>query len=91
MHNYVYHSMLLHMRTTIIFNDELMKKAKLRAAEEDTSLRNVMEAALRSYLQSSKSQKQKYRLRWKSERGRILPGVVLDDRDALFDLMEGRR
>jgi hypothetical protein len=31
-----------------------------------------------------------YRLQWRPERGRIQPGVRLDDRDALFDLMEGR-
>jgi hypothetical protein len=30
-------------------------------------------------------------LRWSSERGRLQPGVNLDDRDALFDLMGGRR
>jgi hypothetical protein len=29
-------------------------------------------------------------LQWRSDGGRIQPGVRLDDRDALFDLMEGR-
>jgi len=31
-----------------------------------------------------------YRLRWRSERGRLLPGVNLDSRDHLFDRMDGR-
>jgi hypothetical protein len=28
--------------------------------------------------------------RWKTERCRIQPGVNLEDRDALWDLMDGR-
>ncbi len=79
------------MRTTIDINDRLLRDAKRRAAEEGTSLRRVMERALRSYLQQRSAKGEGYRLRWRTERGRLQPGVRLDDRDALFDLMEGRR
>jgi Arc/MetJ family transcription regulator len=82
--------MLLCMRTTIEISDELLRQAKRRAADEGTPLRRVVESALRAYL-GGRPHNRKYRLRWRSERGRIQPGVCLEDRDALFDLMDGRR
>ncbi len=81
--------MLLCMRTTIEITDELLRQAKKKAAEEGTALRHVVETALRFYLAKSKKHTG-YKLRWRTERGRLLPGVRLDDRDALFDLMDGR-
>jgi hypothetical protein len=78
------------MRTTIEIADELLRKAKTRAADEGIPLRQVIEAALRLYILGRRS-KGGYRLQWRTESGRIQPGVRLDDRDALFDLMEGRR
>jgi len=77
------------MRTTIELNDELMRAAKRRAADEGTTLRRVVEDALRSHLESTG--RRRYKLKWRTERGRLQSGVRLDDRDALFDLMEGRR
>jgi hypothetical protein len=76
------------MRTTLDISDELFRQVKRKAADEGTTIRQVVESALRIYL--TKSVKRKgYQLKWKTERGRILPGVRLDDRDALFDLMDG--
>lgn len=69
-------------------SDELFRQAKQRAASEGIPFREVVEAALRSYL-SRRAPRQDYRLRWTAERGRVRPGVQLDDRDALFDLMDG--
>ena len=83
--------MLLCMRTTIDINDRLLRDAKRRAAEEGTTLRRVMEKALRAYLHQRSAKGGDYELRWRTECGRLQPGVRLDDRDALFDLMEGRR
>jgi hypothetical protein len=79
------------MRTTINLNDRLLREAKQRAAREDTTLGRVMEQALRAYLGTPARRDARFRLRWRTERGRLLPGVKLDDRDALLDLMEGRR
>ena len=42
--------MLLPMRTTIDINAVLFRAAKRRAAERGTSLRDVVEAALRQHL-----------------------------------------
>ena len=78
------------MRTTLDINDELLRQAKRRAADERAPLRHVVETALRAYL-GSRSRQRTYRLQWRIESGRLLPGVRLDDRDALFDVMEGRR
>jgi hypothetical protein len=78
------------MRTTVDIRDALLRQAKTRAAEEGKTLRQVFESALQSYL-SPGPRTPDYRLRWRSEKGRILPGVNLDDRDALFDLMDDRK
>jgi Arc/MetJ family transcription regulator len=78
------------MRTTLEISDELLRRAKRRAADEATTLRQVVEDALRRYL-SARPAGRRYEFRWRTEKGRILPGVRLDDRDALFDVMEGRR
>ena len=82
--------MLLCMRTTIEINDELFRQAKNQAVVDRTPLRAVVESALRNYL-GQQQQPSGYRLRWRTERGKLLPGVNLDDRDSLFDVMEGRR
>jgi hypothetical protein len=77
------------MRTTLEISDELLRQAKRRAADEGSPLRAVVEAALRAYL-TRRAPRRGYKLRWGTERGRLLAGVNLDDRDALFDLMDGR-
>ena len=80
--------MLLCMRTTIEINDELMRHAKKRAANDGVPLRDVVEDALRRYL-SEKPAATGYKLKWTTETGELMPGVDLDDRDSLFDLMDG--
>ncbi|MFQ5745200.1 MAG: DUF2191 domain-containing protein [Acidobacteriota bacterium] len=81
--------MLLCIRTTIEINDDLFRHAKKKAADEGGSLRSVVENALRQYL-AARLPAEPFELRWRAERGKLQPGVNLDDRDALFDLMEGR-
>lgn len=78
------------MRTTINIGDELLRAAKRRAADLNTTLREVIETALRAHLYRRRGAGRKYVLKWRTERGRVQPGVKLDDRDALFDLMDGR-
>ena len=75
------------VRTTLDINDELFHQAKRRAADERTPLRMIVENALRTYL-AKKTAPGHYRLRWHAEAGRLQPGVRLDDRDALLDLMD---
>lgn len=78
------------MRTTIDIDDRLLALARKRALEKGTSLRNVVESALRRVLMESKKTPGRFRLKWKSVRGRRLPGVDISDRDALYQRMEGR-
>ena len=80
--------MLLHMRTTLDISEDLFRRAKRRAADEGIPLRDVVEAALRDYL-SGKPRRAGYKLRWTADEGELLPGVDLNDRDSLFDLMNG--
>lgn len=81
--------MLLCMRTTLGIGDELFRRARRRAVNEGATLREVVEIAPALYL-SKGSRKAPYRLRWHAESGRVMPGVRLDGRDPLFDLMDGR-
>ena len=81
--------MLLCMRTTLEISDELFRRLKRRATDEGKPLRQIVESALRVYL-GRQSKRKGYQLNWHTERGKLLPGVRLDDRDALFDLMDGR-
>ena len=82
--------MLFCMRTTLDINDELLRQVKRRAADEGTSLRAVIESALRAHIGRPR-RGTSYRLRWRTEKGRVRPAVRIEDRDALFDLIEDRR
>ena len=80
--------MLLCMRTTIELDDPLFRQLKIEAARRGESLRKVVNDCLRQGLAAPRKRK-KYVFRWKTERGQILPGVRLDDRNSLYDLMDG--
>jgi hypothetical protein len=71
-------------------SDELLRAAKKRAADEGIPLREVIEAALRRYLRG-RPNRGHYGLRWSTESGRLQPGIDLDDRDSLFERMDGGR
>jgi predicted transcriptional regulator len=77
------------MRTTIDLNDELMRRIKRLAADQGVTFRELVERALRGLLER-KAVRKGYTLQWRTEKGQLMPGVRLDDRDALFDLMDGR-
>ncbi|MGH9870333.1 MAG: type II toxin-antitoxin system VapB family antitoxin [Candidatus Polarisedimenticolia bacterium] len=78
------------MRTTIEISNELLRQAKKKAADSGVPLREVVEAALRGYL-APRRPHEKFRLRWRpAVKGKIQPGVNLDDRQSLWDLMDGR-
>jgi hypothetical protein len=81
--------MRLCIRTTLEVSDEIYRQLKRKAADEGATVRQVVENALRIYLDKPKARK-RYQLHWRPERGRILPGVRLDDRDARFEIIDGR-
>lgn len=75
-------------RTTLRIDDQLLRELKRRAAEEGRTLQAVTNDLLRSSLRAVPLEPYQLRLRgWKAAE---MPGVDLLDRDALFDLMDGR-
>jgi hypothetical protein len=78
------------MRTTLDVDDRLLRDAKKRAAERGEPLTRVIEHALRAYLHPPRAQAAPFRLKLLTRKGRALPGVDWDDRDSLYERMEGR-
>ena len=76
------------MKTTLNFDDDLLRAAKKRAAEDGETLTRVIERALRLYLNRVGEAEPIYRLRPLTKSGRPRPGVDLDDRDALHRRMD---
>ena len=82
--------MVSHMKTTLNIDDTVMNRLRREAARQGKTMSELVEAALRLLFQS-RSRKSKPKLR-------PLPtfrsgGYLVDiaDRDALYDVMEGRR
>lgn len=76
------------MRRIILdLDDDLLRQAKKKVAERGEPLGSFVEVALRTYLSAGVAREGAYRLEWHAEHGRMMPGVRLDDRDALYDLM----
>lgn len=77
------------MRTTVTIDDELLARAKVRAAETRTSLGSVLEEALRAHLDQQTSAAALPALPvFRPRTPGLLPGVDLDDRDALARVLE---
>lgn len=83
--------MVTHMKTTIDIAPSLLAQAKRQAAEDDTTLRELVEEGLRSVLAARKS-RGPVKMRDASFTGNGLqPGVREGDWDTIRDLIyEGR-
>ena len=79
------------MRTTINIDDELMREARLQAAETHRTLTAVIEDALRLALQVRSLVPAGRTVNLPtSGAGGLLPGIDLDDTSSILDRMEGR-
>jgi hypothetical protein len=78
------------IRTTMDIDDHLLRKVKELAARQGTSVKRLVEAALREHLLAPKSRREPFRFRPLTKRGRPVPGVNVADRDALYERMDGR-
>ena len=78
------------MRTTLDIDDAVLRRAKEVAAKEGKTLTRVVEEALRDRVSSDKRPKTPFKLKLLTKKGRVVPGVDLSDRDALYERMEGR-
>ena len=83
---------LTHMKTTIEISDALLRRAKALAARRNTSLRAVLEAALRDALDHDAPSAKARSVRTHTFGGRGLqPGLSWDDWSTLRDIAyEGR-
>ena len=82
--------MLICMRTTLNLDDEVTRAVKRRAAETGRTMTEVIESALRDALMRPGRPAKPFKLRLPTVAGGLRPGVDLSDRDALYELMEGR-
>jgi hypothetical protein len=76
------------MRTTLNLDDRVVKAAKRYAAQHGTTLTALIDAALRRYI--SAPPESAYELRLQVHRSAVREGVDLEDRDALYDLLDER-
>ena len=78
------------MKTTLNFDDRLIRAAKARAAEEGETLTRLLERALRDYLAAPGRNSRSFHVTLLTKAGRPVAGVNLDDRDMLYERMDGR-
>lgn len=78
------------MKTTLSLDDNILRAAKVRAAETGETLTRFIENALRNHLESISSQRADFRMNLLVKRGRPVREVTLDDRNSLYEKMGNR-
>lgn len=76
------------MRTTVNLPDALLQAAKQRAAQQERTLTSLIEEGLRQVLADSVEAEVPTLPTWGTGDGKVL--VDLDDRDAVWGVLEGR-
>ena len=76
------------MKTTLNLNDQVLRKAKGRAARDGITLTRFVEDALRARLAAAHGRTAPFRLRLKTVKGDRPPNVDICDRDALHDVLD---
>ena len=76
------------VRTTLAIEDSLLRRLKQKAARDGRTLQDVTNEILRRGLTAEARATGDYRLELETWDAEVLPGVDLDDRSALLDLME---
>ena len=75
--------------TTLSLDDDLLQAVESEAQRTGRAPDQVIKHVLREALLEKKPTKP-YKLPWVTVEGPLQPGVDLDDRSSLIDLMEGR-
>ncbi len=76
------------MKTTIDLDDALLARVKRLAAAEGTTLRAVVEEALRARLMPRSKTRQPYTFSPPTVRGTAAPAADIADRNAVHDLLD---
>jgi Arc/MetJ family transcription regulator len=79
--------MVCHMKTTLNIDDTVMADLKREAARQGRTMSELVEIALRLLLRARRKRKELRDLPTFNSGGHL---VDIDDRDALYDAMEGR-
>jgi len=80
------------MKTTIELPDDLFLQAKRKALENRTTLRQIVERALRQELRGGKrAARRPRRIRWITSPGGLPPGLDLSDRTEMWDWIKRER
>jgi hypothetical protein len=77
------------MRTTLDIDGRVLKEAKRHALERGETLTRFIEEAIRCHL-AEPAQLPPFRLTLLIKKGESRPGVAWDDRDSIYEHMEGR-
>ena len=79
------------MRTTIRLSEDLLRKAKKKAAEEGRTFTSLVEEGLKAVLaESRRARRTRVRLPVSTASGGTMPGVDLNHSADLEDRMDGR-
>ncbi len=78
------------MRTTLDIDDTVLRRAKRLAVDQGKSLTAVIEDALRLHVDGLTRRATPFRLNLPFDQGELQAGVQIDDRDALYERMDGR-
>jgi hypothetical protein len=79
------------MKTTVELPDALLRAAKRKALENRTTLRAILERALRQELKSPARATRPRKIRCVTSPGGLPPGVELSDRSKMWEWMENSR
>jgi hypothetical protein len=83
------------MKTTVDIPDDLLIRAKKRAAETRTPLRTLIARALRRELSATggraRAAGKRVRIRWVTEPGGLPPGLDVADRESLHEWKASQR
>jgi phage gpG-like protein len=79
------------MRVTLDLEKALLELARQRGAETGKTLSAVVESALREALEPNGRPAQRpFEFRWVTVKAKARPGVDINDREQLHDVMDGK-
>ncbi len=78
------------MKPTLEIDDQLLARARKHAAMHGTTLREIIEESLRASLAPRPGGRVGYQFSPPVVRGTRAPVIEVSDRDALYDLFDGR-
>jgi hypothetical protein len=81
------------MKTTVELPEDLLLEAKRKALETRTTLRDILERALRRELRQSGRGKtpRRPRIRWVTSAGGLPPDLDVSDRGKMWDWLQSER